>query len=350
MRQKDHMGHKFKSKSYILICSSLLFFSWSLATASSAVTRDDAKRYQKLSALGLSQYRGKDYPAAQKSFAGAASLLPGDPSVHYYLGMSAFHNNDFVLSREELSKVVVMSSPASRFYKNAIKCFSDYKNKFERVRPYSCAEGEGKYFRWSQRAMPLKIFISHGLKLPRGYREKELSGDKLNALSRWLADKSYVAKIRRDSHYDDSFWNAARSGVAEWSFARADKLIDFDLTGDIKEADILIFWCSKLEDGSSATTVLPTKAGERAIIQIAVDWVLAKQAHHRADLVRHITAHELGHALGLKNSDFNRDIMFPVEKVSGHKTGFNPGGSNKVSHNDATTLKALYSLPDMNTK
>ena len=166
-----------------------------------AATRDDAKQYQKFSREGLNQYRIKDYAAARKCFAKAAAHMPEEPSVHYYLGMSSFHTRDFETAKNELSKVIVMSKPDSRFYKNAVKCFADYKKEFSRVRPYTCAlpTGTTKYFRWSKDRMPLKVFISHGLKLPKGFRGSALNESKKSSLSRWLSDKAYVAKIRRDA-------------------------------------------------------------------------------------------------------------------------------------------------------
>ena len=330
-----------KFSALVISVAILAAFAW----PAEALTRAETARYRKASADGLAYFRQKNYPKAIENFKEAATLSPLDLSVRYYLGLSAFSAGNYALAKEELAKAIVISSPQSTYHKNAVKCFSDYKKEFSHVLPYSCAVVDGKYFSWSKDRTPLKIYISHGLKLPAGYRGEELNADKLHNLSGWLGSKSYVSKIKRDRHYDDSFYEAARKGIAEWSFARSEKIVDFDLVKDPDKADVLVFWCSKLPGDRSATTILPQKKGDRAIIQIAVEYVLASQAHLRADTVRYIAAHEFGSALGLKESGFERDIMYPIEKTARHKTGFNPGGSNRVSHNDSTTLSALYSLP-----
>lgn len=333
-----------KFSALVISMTLLAAFAW----PAEALTRAETARYRKASANGLAYFRQKNYQKAIDNFKEAAALSPLDLSVRYYLGLSAFSAGNYALAREELAKTIVISSPQSTYHKNAVKCFRDYKKEFGHVLPYSCAVVDGKYFSWSKERKPLKVYISHGLKLPAGYRGEELNADKLHNLSGWLGSNSYLSKIKRDRHYDDSFYEAARKGIAEWSFARSEKIIDFDLVKDPNKADILVFWCSKLPGDRSATTILPQKKGDRAVIQIAVEYVLASQAHLRADTVRYIAAHEFGSALGLKESGFERDIMYPIEKTVRHKTGFNPGGSNKVSHNDSTTLSALYSLPSQN--
>ena len=336
------------SFSLVLLAACLL--TGTLFSRSEAATRSQIQRYKVNSRDGLIYFKRKDYAKAINCFQNALKIQPGDAPLHYYLGMAAFNMKDYDLASQELSKVVVMEKPGSRFYKNAIQCFSNCKKEFNNLKPYNCAGTTGKYFRWSKKDEPVKIFISHGLKLPKGYREKKLNETQLHNLSGWLKDKKFVSKIRRDSHYDDSFWEAAKKGIAEWSFAKSENLIDFKLVKDPYDAQILVFWCSQAPSKTSAFTNIPVKEGDRAIIQISVEYILGLQAHYRGDTVRYIAAHEFGHALGLLDSPFERDIMYPIEKTKVHKTGFHPGGSNKVNQNDEATLKALYQLPVLGLK
>lgn len=337
---------------YILSAIAASLFLFVAATIPThAATKSEIRKYKIDSRDGLIYFQRKQYHKALKHFQSAMRVQPSDPALHYYAGMAAFNLKKFGIASDELAKVIVMDKPNSKFYKNAIACFQNYKKEFKHLKPYRCAGGNGKYFRWSRKDEPIKVFISHGLKLPKGYREKPLSEKELEHLSGWLKDKKFVSKIRRDSHYNDSFWESAKKGIAEWSFAKTEKLIDFQLVKHPYDANIVIFWCSKLQGKKSALTHVPVKKDDRAIIQISVEYILSMQAHYRADAVRYIAAHEFGHALGLMNSPFERDIMYPIEKTKRHgTTGFHPGGSNKVSQNDEATLKALYRLPVLTKK
>lgn len=334
----------------MIICLASLLLAGMIQPPGYSLSKTDAKKFSLYTKEGKRHYSQKQYQKAIKKFKLASKLVPRDLSVRYYLGMSAFYRKDFELATSELAKVVVASKSNSPYYKNALKCFHDYKKEFGNQHPYNCLNPQGKYFRWSEDRYPVKVFISHGLKLPKPYRNKKLTPVELSNMSKWLRSEKYVSKINRDKHYDDRFWSATKKGVAEWSFARGEKLIDFKLVKYPYDADIVIFWSHKLRSDKSALTTLPAKYGDKAIIQIGVDFIQRQQAHLRIDQVRHIAAHEFGHALGLNNSPFPRDIMYPIEKTKKHRSGFQPGGANRITVNDASSLRALYSLPGAKLK
>lgn len=307
-------------------------------------------RKKKLNALmsdGMSAFYAKQYPEAISQFKQAVAIAPLDVSVQYYLGLSALYADDFVTGEKALSRVVVMAPPTSSFYKNALRGFETYRKQMNRVVPYSCLFDNNKIWHWSKERMPISVYISDGLVLPVGFQGKDLEPAKLNTLGHWLRKRDFVNKLNAQAHkhYRDGWATYVQNGLNHWAWATSEGFLKYGMVNDPTKANVLVFWCTDLPGDIPAKTVYSQPPGEPVIIQISVEWILKRKLHLWPAIIKSVAGHEFGHAWGLQDSPFKRDLMYPTDKVVYEETGTDQSGFNIVSQNDAATLRALYELP-----
>lgn len=307
-------------------------------------------RKKKLNALmsdGMASFYAKQYPEAISQFKQAVAIAPLDVSVQYYLGLSALYADDFVTGEKALSRVVVMAPPTSSFYKNALRGFETYRKQMNRVVPYSCLFDNNKIWHWSKERMPISVYISDGLVLPVGFQGKDLEPKKLNTLGHWLRKPDFVNKLNAQTHkhYRDGWATYVQNGLNLWAWATSEGFLKYGLVNDPTKANVLVFWCTDLPGDIPAKTVYSQPPGEPVIIQISVEWILKRKLHLWPAIIKSVAGHEFGHAWGLQDSGFKRDLMYPTDKVVYEETGTDQSGFNIVSQNDAATIRALYELP-----
>jgi len=303
------------------------------------------RRFNSLVSEGMACFNRKDFSSAIPKFKQATELEPLDASVQYYLGLTCVHAGDFKQAEDALIKVVLVSNESSTFRKNALKFFDSYRKEFSRVRPYCCLNINGKFFHWAERSMPVKVYISDGLELPRAYQGERLKPDRIVELAKLLRNRNIAGTLFKQKHYQDGFNVSVRKGLDEWAWADTEGFLKYKLVKDPARADILVYWCSKFKGQELASTVYSTGPGEPIFIQIAVDTLLQQPLQKWQAIVQAVGAHELGHAFGLQNSDSPIDIMYPVERLKYSHTGHKQVLPNSVTNSDSAVLRALYSLP-----
>ena len=183
---------------------------------------------------------------------------------------------------------------------------------------------ESGFHRWSDKHMPLKVFID-----PNGDPEEP------EAESDFFPGE----KIKKHSARND---NVLKSSFYDWAKALNQK-VNFIFVNDSEKADIRCHWTNdpkKLGDGTENGETLVRMAGETLV---SAEMNIRERETEGAfpfseNLVTTTCRHEVGHALGLTGHSPNpQDVMFfsvPLADVE-----------RKISGRDAATMMKIYSRP-----
>ncbi len=295
-------------------------------------------------AQGFAAYRQSRFDEAIEQFKLALEKTPLDATVQYYLGLTALHKEDYALSERALSRAIVMSPADSSIAVNVGKCFDSRRKEFQRVKPYSCVTN-GSFFRWTKERMPIRIYLSHGEQLPNGYVGAELTDAKLKEVGAWLRNPSFVTKLKVNRHYRDEYGVGVKSGLSEWAWADTEGCLKYSIVDDPSHADLLVFYCPSLPGNAPGWTVRSAGKYEPVIVQFAIEYFYRLPLHLWPVIIKSISGHEFGHAFGLADSPFKRDLMHPPERIDYVNRGTDQSGFNTVTNSDASTLRALYEIP-----
>jgi hypothetical protein len=159
------------------------------------------------------------------------------------------------------------------------------------------------------------------------------SGDSM--LRRW--DNRQASAVRVwfaptvAANFQPAFLDAIRRAFGLWSAAGVP--VQFDLSGDSSNAEVVFRWKPQFEIERSGQTDLHWD--QDGHIQSAVVTLATFDPKGRAmdvDDVRVVAEHEIGHVLGLDHSPDSTDLMFPTAKV------------RELSDRDVRTVLLLYQL------
>lgn len=199
----------------------------------------------------------------------------------------------------------------------------------------------GALVRWEARKMPLKIWIAPGLKLPdcpfeaiQETRVEQVYGmlkapvsdpfAQLQAAFTWTPDLNYIVA----------------NGIEQWRRFQNEGLVSFVFTEDPRNAQILIFFTDGFSDSNSpggthvagitSAQVYPFDLAQQVnIAQKPVIIELLLDGNN--DRLQSQSAHEFGHALGIKAHSPYRDDLMYVDRVV-----------PQLSPGDAATFRYLY--------
>ncbi len=76
-----------------------------------------------------------------------------------------------------------------------MKSLKQWRREFHGIEPYSQVEN-GKLMRWEKGKGPIKVWVSDGLQLPRGFVGPELDPNKCKALYEMFDRPSFFQTIR----------------------------------------------------------------------------------------------------------------------------------------------------------
>ena len=196
--------------------------------------------------------------------------------------------------------------------------------------------------RWESRKMPLKIWISPGLQLPEmGFTElQKVRPDQVFEMLQQPGDPFAGLSQAREWTEDTNYQVAA--GIEQWREFEREGIFSFGFTTDPRQAQIMVFFVDSFKDSTSpggimvgGNTCAQLYTYEQAqsinIAQKPVIIEMSTLVNREPQKMIAASAHEFGHALGIKaHSPYRDDIMHENRVV------------NSLSPADKATIRRLY--------
>lgn len=307
--------------------NSLTFAIATLLIASAFPIPSQAQDGSQLAAKGLSFFQKRKYAEAYKLLSAAVKTRSADPSLQYYLGVSALYSNNQAVAKTALSRCVVLSIPKNPFHKQSLALL----NQYFRVQPYNCRATALNSHSWSKKAMPIRIYVSDGKMLPKDFRTENITGPQVKQVTNWAKNPSFVSRLETCPGFRGSHKQAIMSATQWWSWATSEGILSFQFVQAASNADILVFFipCPSTREisGFTAANSIPKDA---TVMQLKLP-VETLSSEDEKDF-KHTVAHEFGHAWGLYHSEDKADLMYPHGNEE----------SNGITENDKQSLRALY--------
>ncbi len=205
-----------------------------------------------------------------------------------------------------------------------------------------------QWVRWEPRKMPLRVWISPGLQLP-SLAFQELKATRVDTVAQMCfgSDPNPFASLTQVTGWNDEMGEAVAAGIEMWKPLEQEGLFSFDFTANPREANILVFFndnfAGATEPGGISTggytcaQAIPYAKIAEALKEgknprtPPVVMELSLGVNSTLEKLKAATAHEFGHALGIKaHSPYRDDIMHENRVVE------------QLSQADKNTIRRLY--------
>lgn len=335
MSKKKNSPLKYTTKRLTILTSA---FVYALVCNISFLSPTQAADGAQLAAEGLKFFQQKKYPQAFKALSAAEKTRGVDPSLNYYLGVSALYSNNHAVAKRALSRAVVLSPLKNPFHQQSLALL----NQYYRVQPYSCRATRSAH--WSSKAMPLKIFVSDGKMLPAAYQKDSISAEEVSQIGKWAKNPAFVSRLETVPNYKSEYKRAVMSGVQRWNWAASEGFLSTQFVQDPSKADVLVFFYERGRGGGfTRSNGTPNEAN---VMQLQIP-DLSRTSEERAagftQGLEWVATHEFGHVCGLDHSLNGSDIMY--DGMGGTAAANAGTPSMNPTENDKQTLRALYAGP-----
>lgn len=194
--------------------------------------------------------------------------------------------------------------------------------------------------RWDIQKMPLKVWISPGLKLP-DIPFDQIPSTRVDFVTQLLNTPNGLGGLEHAPGWTEHTNDVVGAGIEQWR-EFADVGIQYGFVDNPADAQILVFFTDSFKDASgpggiavggvTSAQIYPLmQARSIKIRQKPVVIELSTMINGTDERMFGASAHEFGHALGIKaHSDKRQDIMFRDRIV------------NYLSPSDKATLRYLY--------
>ncbi len=197
--------------------------------------------------------------------------------------------------------------------------------------------------RWEAKKMPLLIWISPGLKLP-DCPFSQIQNTRVDQVTEMLQSAAPLA-VTQCTGWTPDVNDQVAAGIEQWREFEKEGLFSFAFTDDPHNAHILVFFTDNFKEsdspggiavgGITSAQIYPIAQAQKVKIrQKPVIIELSTMVNGTPVKMQGASAHEFGHALGIKaHSQGMWDIM-NVNRVS-----------NYLSPADKATIRYLYHKP-----
>ena len=198
-----------------------------------------------------------------------------------------------------------------------------------------------KAVRWLNTSMPIAIWISPGLALP-SVPFDEIPNTRCDLVYSLIKanPKNPFADLSKVNGWTEEVNDLVANGIEQWREFENEGLFKFGFTDDPANANILVFFTDIFKDASapggiSAGGITTAKIFPvdklHLVHKMPVIIELSTTVNNDAQKMQAASAHEFGHALGIKaHSPYREDLMY-VDRVV-----------NSLSPADKATIRWLY--------
>ncbi len=196
--------------------------------------------------------------------------------------------------------------------------------------------------RWDTKKMPLLIWIAPGLKLP-DCPFDQIPATRVDTVTQMLQTPGNpFAQLEAVKGWVPDMNDQVAAGIEQWREFEGEGLLSFAFTDDPRQAHIMVFFTDAFKDatapggimvgGITSAQLYPlAQAQQMKIRQKPVVIELSTMVNHSDEKMQAASAHEFGHALGIKaHSPYREDIMF-ADRIVDH-----------LSAADKATIRYLY--------
>jgi predicted Zn-dependent protease len=198
--------------------------------------------------------------------------------------------------------------------------------------------------RWEAKKMPLLIWISPGIQLPE-IPFSQIQSQRVDMVTQILQSPQPFQGLPQAPGWTPDTNDQVAAGIEQWREFEKEGLFSFAFTDDPRNAHIMVFFTDNFKEsdapggiavgGVTSAQIYPyAQAQQVKIRQKPVIIELSTSVNHTPQKMQGATAHEFGHALGIKaHSPYREDIM-NVDRVV-----------DFLSPSDKATIRYLYHKP-----
>lgn len=217
------------------------------------------------------------------------------------------------------------------------------RTKATLAKPYNPGEPSLRMalVRWTVDKMPLKIWISPGIQLPK-LPFNQLQQTRVDEVFQRLQTEEPFGDCTQAAGWVEQTNYQVAAGIEQWRQFETEGLIKYGFTDDPREAQVLVFFTDSFPDSGGpgglnvggntcaqlftpAQTQLPNYRQKPVVIELSTG------VNHTPERMQGASAHEFGHALGIKeHSPYRDDIMY-VDRIV-----------TTLSAGDKATFRLLY--------
>ncbi len=195
--------------------------------------------------------------------------------------------------------------------------------------------------RWEKKSMPLLIWISPGYKLP-DIPLSELKKTRVDFVTNLLQNADSFAGITPAPGWTPAINDQVAAGIEQWRQFENEGLFNFAFTDDPHNAHICVFFTDVFRDGNAPGGI--AIGGNTCAQMYPISLAHSMNIHQKPVIIELSTlvnntpqkmigasAHEFGHALGIKaHSPYRSDLMYEDRVV------------DSLSEADKATIRWLY--------